>query len=222
MKKKLLLIFSKYPIEGEVKTRLGACIGMDEAANFSKNLLLDLVDNHINRDYDIAIETNQKEYLTSFKKLVPGVLIKARMGNFLRGSKSMTFKILRNQFKYYSRIIAINSDVPLLDDFLIKKAFKVLDSCDVVLGPDLDGGYYLIGMKKPYDIFSNVPQERGPYLKWTIKLINKLQLKFQLIDPKVDIDYMEDLQKIDWQGSQRNWPRTFKLIANFVKQKQLD
>ena len=47
------------------------------------------------------------------------------------------------------RAVAIGADCPDLDPATVREAFAALDRHDVALGPASDGGYYLIGLRRP-------------------------------------------------------------------------
>ena len=63
----------------------------------------------------------------------------------------------RTHERRFERTIVTSSDSPQISREVVAQARKALDEADVVLGPVLDGGYYLIAMRKPYDVFSSVP-----------------------------------------------------------------
>src|SRR5690606_6809573 len=55
------------------------------------------------------------------------------------------------------RVVLIGSDSPTLPRERLDEAFRKLSTCDVVLGPSDDGGYYLIGCARPIDaIFKDI------------------------------------------------------------------
>lgn len=63
-------------------------------------------------------------------------------------------KRLRSSFQEafsnsYSKVCLIGSDIMELNEDILREAFELLGKSDLVIGPSLDGGYYLIGMKSP-------------------------------------------------------------------------
>lgn len=214
MRSNLLVIMSKYPIAGNVKTRLGKSIGMVHAADLQRALLLDLVENHCGQLYDIAIDipASNAKYLLDFKQLLPHVPIRVSSGEDLRGEKSHMWDMFTHYLKHYQKVIAIYSDTPKVGASLVEKAFWSLESYDVVLGPDLGVGYYLIGMSKSYDLFSSLKKGRGSYFKETLDLIRELGLSFTLMEGRVDVDTVEDLAKVQWDEQTGDWLRTTCLL----------
>ena len=54
----------------------------------------------------------------------------------------------------HKKAVIIGSDCPQISPELINSAYEKLDIADIVLGPTLDGGYYLLGMQIPHDFLS--------------------------------------------------------------------
>ena len=70
----------------------------------------------------------------------------------------------------FQRTIVIGSDSPHISLETMDKAQAALDKADVVLGPAEDGGYYLIAMRKPHDVFSGIPMSTSSVDTMTIEL----------------------------------------------------
>src|SRR5690606_18695000 len=94
----------------------------------------------------------------------------------------------------YEKVLIVGSDLMDLTAQLIEEAYSELDSNDVVIGPAMDGGYYLLGMKKLYpQLFENK--------NWGISSVaedtfNDLKGEDLSILKKLnDIDTFEDLQQ---------------------------
>ena len=76
---------------------------------------------------------------------------------------------------------------------LLENAIKSLSEYDVVLGPSLDGGYYLLGMKS---YKKGMLQNRNNNLDSLIKFSVENELNYKLLDKLKDIDFPEDLLSI--------------------------
>ena len=64
----------------------------------------------------------------------------------------------------YQKIVLIGTDVPMITEREIARAYQKLDFSDVVFGPSEDGGYYLVGMKRKIPIIlKNRLMERGKF-----------------------------------------------------------
>ncbi len=95
----------------------------------------------------------------------------------------------------YKKVLIIGSDCYDLNDEIITEAFKELDHKDVVIGPALDGGYYLLGMKKLHtSLFENMSWSTDKLLVETQEVLEVEGLQYNLLTPLSDVDYEEDLK----------------------------
>ena len=140
--KNALIIFARKPVLGKVKTRLAASIGDIKALEIYKKLLEHTRDIARASNADVFIfltETLENNFWAEFNcENQSGINLGERMLN--------AFKLLFNNS--YNKVIIIGSDCPALTIQNVDTAFKELDNHDAVIGPALDGGYYLLGMKK--------------------------------------------------------------------------
>ena len=74
-----------------------------------------------------------------------------------------------------NKVVVIGTDIPGQISHHIENAFYTLDEKDIVIGPATDGGYWLIGMKKPYDIFQGISWGKETVLQQTLKLVEETQ-----------------------------------------------
>jgi len=194
--KNLLLIFTRNPELGKCKTRLAAKVGDDAALEIYKFLL-----NHtagITKNlyatkavyYSEEIWENDIWDPTVFdKKLQEGADLGERMANAFKDGFE----------KGFERIIVIGSDMYDLNQQNLEEAFLALEKNDYVVGPALDGGYYLLGMKKyKEDLFKNKDWGTASVLEATLK--NLKQEGLQLLTEKNDVDHFEDIKDIEAFG----------------------
>lgn len=99
----------------------------------------------------------------------------------------------------YTKILLVGSDSPTLPISYILKAFTLLDSREVVIGPSTDGGYYLIGFSTetvettvPH-VFKDIAWSTADVFEQTVARIRSLQATLGLLPPWYDIDTAEDL-----------------------------
>jgi glycosyltransferase A (GT-A) superfamily protein (DUF2064 family) len=70
----------------------------------------------------------------------------------------------------------------------------MLDHKEAVLGPALDGGYYLIGLRKMYSVlFEEKSWSTNSVLSDTIENLNELEISYDLLEPLSDIDLSADI-----------------------------
>ena len=176
---------------------------------------MDLVANHHGQSYCLIIIASRQDaqYRQDFQNLLPDIPVHIAAGAGLRGPGSVMWETFNTYLNHFRKVIALYADTPLVGPFLVNEAFQKLDSFDVIVGPDMGDGYYLIGMKKPYDLFTTLPPDRVPYRARTIELVEKLGLSHGLLDRRADIDYVEDVTMIPWTDADCRWSRTMKILA---------
>ncbi|VXA92840.1 Glycosyltransferase [Flavobacterium sp. 9AF] len=192
MNKNLILIFTRNPEFGKVKTRLAASIGQEKALQVYIELLQHTRKVVLETDYDKRVlysdAINTKDMWNNHlfqKKEQFGKDLGVRMYNAFREGFE----------DGYQKIVIIGSDLITLEANDLKKAFTALDINDVVIGPAEDGGYYLLGLKSiPENIFKNKEWGTHTVLKDTLKNIKNL--KYNLLEEKNDIDTFEDIKDI--------------------------
>lgn len=200
--KNLLLIFTRNPELGKVKTRLAEDVG-DQAAFDIYNFLLQHTVS-VTKNLNVTKEVHYSEKAEPediwdnkiyHKKLQQGNELGSRMQHaFEEGFK--------NGFK---NIIIIGSDLYDLAQEDLEAAFEALEHNEVVIGPAEDGGYYLLGMKKSEpQLFKNKNWGTPTVLSDTLKDLQGKNIG--LLPPKNDIDNFNDLkgQKIFQQFIQHN------------------
>jgi glycosyltransferase A (GT-A) superfamily protein (DUF2064 family) len=95
------------------------------------------------------------------------------------------------------------TDCPEVSTGLIETAFGRLDRADAVFGPAADGGYYLVGMKRPIgELFEAIPWSTDATLSTTLARATAAALEVALLDERRDIDTAEDWRR--WQSARRN------------------
>jgi len=195
----LLLIFTRNPEKGTVKKRLAQSIG-DEAALKVYNYLLQHTVS-ITRPlpvekwvyYSEALPENDIWEKDLFrKKLQQGQDLGQRMEQAFSEAFKAGFK----------KVVIIGSDLFDIEKEDLKIAFLTLDNHEYVVGPAQDGGYFLLGMKKPTpQLFRNKDWSTSRVLDQTLSDLEQEKLK--LLPVRNDIDTFEDM---------RSHPELMKLI----------
>jgi len=193
-----LIIFTKYPGKGKVKTRLGKTIGDDSAAEISK-----LISEHI---FNVCLSLPENDYKLflfyddpdSEQRVIKWVsekfLVHLQEGNDLGEKMKNAFDLVFENG--YSRVLIIGTDVPDINFKLLLNAFNSLAENNIVIGPAFDGGYYLLGMDKFYHfLFNDIEWSSEKVLRQTLSRIAKHKLSYQLLPELIDIDTQDDLNK---------------------------
>ena len=185
MQKSLLIIFARAPEYGKVKKRLATKLGKSKALDIHQRLLghtLEVVKSSGSL-YKVYLSEEPKSKQAFSYKLQSGENLGDRMHN-----------ALQFELEQYAKVCLIGSDCLALTSDDIAEAFKQLDTADVVIGPAVDGGYYLIGMKKPYpQLFSAISWGTSSVLANTLKRCASNSLQVHQLSLLNDIDRPEDV-----------------------------
>jgi len=183
-----LIIFAKAPVPGQVKTRLGADLGMVEASRIYERVLHQLM--HEIKENKKFLKhfyvSGDSEY---FQFLYPDIACSLQCEGDLGDRMSNAFS---NDLKKSSKVVLIGSDCPMMSNDVIEAAFEALDQNDLVLGPAEDGGYYLIGMKQEQQLFSGMAWSSETVLEETLIRAQKLNLRVSQLEVLRDLDTIAD------------------------------
>ena len=188
-----LVLFTKAPRLGSVKTRLQPELTPEQSLVLFRAMVEDMVSQFDDVGFcDVKIffypanaHGEMKNWLGDQLDYFPqhGKDLGEKMHNAI--AEMLNLK--------YDKVVLVGSDIPTLDSITIVRAFTNLDNYDVALGPSKDGGYYLIGMKKPYPaLFQDMAWSTSLVLQQTIQKVRKAQLDIVQLEVKSDIDsYVE-------------------------------
>ncbi len=188
-KARALVVVAKAPLEGSVKTRLSPHLNPADAATLYECLLGDIVaklEKHKESEFWLAFAPGGEDY---FSQNYAPIRLLAQRGKNLGERLHHVFVDLFH--RGYGEIVVADSDSPTVPLSSIDQAYKQLseEGCDLVLGPSVDGGYYLIGLKRLAEgIFQDIPWSTSSVLDTTLKKAEKLALKVELLPPAYDID----------------------------------
>lgn len=182
-------MFVKFPQAGKVKTRLGKEIGMEKAANFYRSFVEKLAREHSYEDYELVVYFTGGS-VKEFADWIDGAVLLEQPPGDLGTKLRFVYETL---IQAYESIIVIGSDVPDLTRKDVHMAFEALHDNDVVIGPATDGGYYLLGMKDYYDLFSDISWSTDVVFEQTMKHVKKYNLLCEILDERNDIDTKDDL-----------------------------
>lgn len=196
-----LLVFARLPELGRVKTRMAADIGAERALAVYEAMLADLIAGIGSSTPDTEIEflwpptagASGAALRRAFAHHAVAMQTGADLGDRLSMALSERFFFHRTE-----KIIAIGADDPTLTRELIEHAFALLDSCEYVVGPAEDGGYYLIGCRAlSFDpsVFHGIAWGTSSVLATTLDKIAALQRTFALLPERYDLDTAADLER---------------------------
>ena len=117
----------------------------------------------------------------------------------------------------YAACVLTGSDLPLLGKAHFEAAFAALEGADLVIGPSRDGGYYLIGMKRPCTaIFVNQHYGGATVYEQTCRAAERVGRTIQSTLPCEDVDTPGDLQRL-WRTAAPG-SHTAALLRQLVKE----
>jgi len=217
-----LLFFLKYPEPGKCKTRLAQSIGDKRAIKLYKQLVelnFAVLEALPGEDCEISIcfgppgkqaevehwiHETQKVHFALEREDLHGknplpTPIRCHLVPQCEGDLGLR---LEHAFKEAfaggaKRVMALGSDSINLTVDILLQGFKMLKTQDVVLGPSLDGGYYLVGTSKFHpELFKNVPWSTHEVLGVTFQILKKNRLSYQKLPELNDLDEVEDLDEM--------------------------
>jgi hypothetical protein len=217
MPKNRLGIFARVPLVGQVKTRLIPALSAEEACELYRAFLGDLFERiqAAKVSPTVFFSGEPPEALsTLFPRPWPLV---AQSGDDLGARMAAAFNHLLKSPG--DRAVLIGSDSPDLPLPFLKRAFQRLKHRDVVLGPAMDGGYYLIGLRAPTPaLFEGITWGSERVLPQSIEIIAREKLSLSLLPPWYDVDDVQSLELLRALSAARRLgggvelPRTTRLL----------
>lgn len=209
-----LALFTKPPIAGRVKTRLQTELSAEQAAALHRAFLLDLLEQLPTGAFSTtllwALDPGAEP-----PELAParGLEWAPQSGGDLGERMVRGLGALAGSA---ASVAAIGSDLPELTNATIEQAFARLETGDdVVIGPSLDGGYYLIALRRPRpEIFREIAWSTERVLEQTLERCASAGLRVSQLAPARDIDHPDDLRALAGrlQGTMR-CPHTRRALA---------
>lgn len=193
-----IFIMAKYPTIGKVKTRLGKYLGKEEAARLYQCFLKDTVEKINYSGVPFFIYYTPADKKEGFEQLFGNNLTYvAQKGDDLGKRIYHGFKISLE--KGFTSAIALGSDIPDLPESILNEAVKKLKEYDSVIGPSLDGGYYLIGLRKEavsQNLFQDINWSTKTVFKETMNKIDEEKINCHQLTPWSDVDLINDLNHL--------------------------
>lgn len=194
--KQHLIIFTRYPEPGNTKTRLIPALGTVGAANLQREMTEHTI---------FQVQELQKAIAISVEVRFAGgdsQLMQDWLGLNLvyqsQGEGDLGSRMARSLFEAFQsgaeNVLIIGTDCPGVNAQILTTAFEKLHTFDLVLGPAIDGGYYLIGLRQPIpELFVNIEWGTAQVFQTTVDIAQKLNLSHVNLLPLADVDRPEDL-----------------------------
>ncbi|MGC9260092.1 MAG: TIGR04283 family arsenosugar biosynthesis glycosyltransferase [Phycisphaerae bacterium] len=197
-----LVVFLRYPRPGHTKTRLVPVLGPDGAADIQRAMSLHTLAQarQLAQRRPVDIELRYCGGSCSEVAAIYGRDIDMRA----QGEGDLGDRMYRACAEAFgqgaARVVIVGTDCPEMNADMMARAFDSLKDNDLVIGPATDGGYYLIGMRRPIAaLFSHIAWGTEVVLAQTMAVARDLALAVHLLDPLHDVDRPADITI--WQES---------------------
>jgi rSAM/selenodomain-associated transferase 1 len=192
-----LVVFTRYPEPGKVKTRLVPVLGADEAAGVHREMTVHTLSwaDRLRRRRGVSVEVRYDGGSEECMRRDFG----ERNCYVAQGMGDLGVRLARAVTEAFSataeHVVIVGTDCPELTADMTWRAYELLRSRDVVVGPAKDGGYYLIGLRRPLTgLFTHIPWGTAGVLDATLNRASELGVPYGLLPELRDVDRPEDLQ----------------------------
>lgn len=190
--KNALICFTRVPKPGVTKTRLLPVLKPEQCADLHWAFLRDLAELYKKTDAHLFVAYVPDPDWEQLKSVFPPAGYIPQKGNDL-GEKM--YRAIRKVLDLgYESVILTGADLPLMTVDHLNSGFAALEENDVVIGPTSDGGYYMIGMKKPSrDVFRVEGYGGSSVFENTVAAAKNAELTVGFANSCDDVDTPEDL-----------------------------
>lgn len=194
MSPSVLGVFAKAPVSGRVKTRLAQDIGPAAAAAMYHRLGRQVVAAAVGPGYRTVVWFTPPHSRDAIRAWLEGLGVAAFSP---QASGNLGTRLAHAFGRCFAAgdgaVVIIGTDAPGVNRHIVAAAFGALRTHDLVIGPSLDGGYYLIGLTAPQPtLFQAVPWSTKDVLRTTKARARALGLSVRLLTPLRDVDNARD------------------------------
>lgn len=195
--RRALLVFGRDPVPGRVKTRLIPALGEAAAADVYRRLL--------NHALGVAANLPDVSRTLWLDRPDPGPWLRETAAGRGFGLAvqcagdlgQRMHQALDAALAQSDQAVLIGSDCPEYGVGYLELAFRALQDHDAVLGPAADGGYVLVGLRRPAaGLFAGIDWSTGRVLEQTRSRLRALGLRWSELATLHDVDTPEDLQRL--------------------------
>jgi len=219
-----IAVFAKLPRPGQVKTRLCPPFSPEQAASLYACMLDDVLETTAQAARELALvpvlAVHPPAACSELARRAPGYRVLAQRGKDLAERMERAVSVLADQEQ--GPVLLRGSDSPALAPEVLGDALAALREADLVLSPDRDGGYNLVGLRRPVPGIFRHPMSTPEVLSATLANARKRALRARVLATAFDIDVVEDLhllavarregaarcclRTLAWLDHNRAWP----------------
>jgi hypothetical protein len=211
---KCILVFVKLPETGKVKARLSRDLDEDTVCSLYRAFVLDLLDTLKKGSCTFTIcfyPPDSEEKVADW--LGKDLFYMPQAGKDLGERMKNAFINIFSQG--YSEVLLIGSDIPDLAGPIIDEAFDGLKNNEAVVGPALDGGYYLMGFKKDTflpEIFQGIYWGTDTVFAKTMEIFKRNKCRIHVLTKWRDVDRLDDLRALFERNRNTEFSRSRTMI----------
>jgi len=187
----------RYPERGMVKTRLSSVLDEDHITILYRCFISDILDTIEGGDYRVHLVFSPEHRKSDMRgEFGDGYTYVAQTGSDLGERMKNAFDHCFAE-KSTTAAVLIGSDIPDITAAVIEEAFEALKNHDAVIGPALDGGYYLIGFNaaSPYaPVFRDVAWGSAAVFEETTGILRNNDCRVHILPEWSDVDRPEDVR----------------------------
>jgi len=193
-----VIVFAKAPVAGTVKTRLAGALGAVGAARLAARMLESTTACALEAavgPVEVCCAPDRSH--PAFTALaVDGTVALTEQGDGDLGQRMR--RALERTLASQPCAIVIGTDAPRLDAPYLRKSVAALSLQDAVIGPAVDGGYVLIGLRRaaPAALFDGIDWSTSRVLAQTRERLDRLGFSWAELAPLHDIDEPADLRHL--------------------------
>lgn len=193
--KQAVILFTRVPKPGQTKTRLLPVLQPEQCSGLHWAFLKDLAALYRELDAHLFIAYAPDPDWESLKSVFPDAGYLPQKGEDL-GERM--YRVIRKVLALgYGSVILTGADLPMMTAGHLNSGFAALETNDIAIGPTSDGGYYLIGMKKPCrEVFRVEGYGGASVFENTVAAAKNAGLSVGLALPCDDVDTPEDLNAL--------------------------
>jgi rSAM/selenodomain-associated transferase 1 len=194
-----IVVFAKLPRPGQVKTRMVPPLTGEQALGLYTALLRDVLEAtaafSASLDLEPFLAVHPREGAPALaREAPPAFRVVAQRGADL--SQRMSWALREVAAGGVRRVLLRGSDSPVLDEALVAEALASLERAELCVSPDRDGGYNLIGLRRPLPGLFDHPMSTGSVLEDTLTRAAEVGVSSTTLGPSFDLDRVEDLRDL--------------------------
>ncbi len=191
-----LIVFARYPEKGRCKTRLAKTLGENTALEIYRVLLGHTLEAVRKSGFPAELRVTPDENAIDDPAWGPysGTFRPQGEGD-LGVRMALAFKEAFREGA--TKVVVIGTDCPGLEAEILHQAYRELDTCEAVIGPASDGGYYLLGLSRENPgLFAKIPWSTPHVFQATKTILENRNISYLLLPTLADVDTEDDFQRL--------------------------